>query len=52
MADNNGGGNTLLAVIVGALVAVVIGFFVFHGIPGAGHASAPGATLTVNTGKG
>ena len=50
MADNSNGGTTFLAVIVGALAALVIGFFVFHGL--GGHSSGPGATLTVNTGKG
>ena len=51
MADNSGGGTTMLAFIVGALLVVVIGLFVFRGGFG-GHApSGPGATLTVNTGK-
>jgi hypothetical protein len=51
MADNNdGGGTTFLAFIVGALLVVVVGFFVFHGMPG-GHSASPGASLTVNTGK-
>lgn len=52
MADNSGGGNTILAVLVGALLVIVIGFFVFRGVPGTGHSSGPGTTLTVNTGKG
>jgi len=52
MADNNGGGGTtFLAFVVGALLVVVVGFFVLHGLPGHGGGS-PGATLTVNTGKG
>jgi hypothetical protein len=33
MADG-GGGNAMLGVIAGALLVIVIGFFVFGGIPG------------------
>jgi hypothetical protein len=54
MADNgNGAGNTLLAVLVGALLMVVI-VFIFVGFPGhRGSASggAPSATVTVQGGK-
>jgi len=49
MADNSGG-NSLLGVIVGALLVLVIGFFVFQGAHGSGTPS-PGAKLTINTGK-
>jgi hypothetical protein len=55
MADGNGGGgNALLGVIVGVLLVLVIGFFVFGGIPsqrGAAPSSGPSATLTVTPGK-
>jgi hypothetical protein len=54
MADGDGGGgNALLGVIVGVLLVLVIGFFVFGGIPGhkAAAPSAPSATLTVTPGK-
>ena len=50
MADNSGGGNTVLGLIVGALLVLVIGFFVFNGVHGGGTPS-PGAKLTINTGK-
>ena len=49
MADNSGG-NTALGLIVGALLVLVIGFFVFNGMHGGGTPS-PGAKLTINTGK-
>jgi hypothetical protein len=55
MADGNGGGgNALLGVIVGVLLVLVIGFFVFGGIPsqrGAAPSSGPSATLTVTPGN-
>ena len=55
MADGDGGGgNALLGVIVGVLLVLVIGFFVFGGIPGqrgAAPSSGPSATLTVTPGK-
>jgi len=55
MADGDGGGgNALLGVIVGALLVLVIGFFVFGGIPGHKGAAPSGggsATLTVTPGK-
>ena len=54
MADGDGGGgNAMLGVIVGVLLVLVIGFFVFGGIPGhKGAAPAgPSATLTVTPGK-
>jgi hypothetical protein len=50
MADGNGGGNAVLGVLVGALLVLVVGFFVFGGFPGY-KAPGPGATLTVQTGK-
>jgi len=49
MADNSGG-NSLLGVIVGALLVLVVGFFVFQAGHGGGSPS-PGAKLTINTGK-
>ena len=45
MADGSGG-NAILGVLVGALVVIVIGFFVFGGFPGH-KAAGPSATLTV-----
>jgi hypothetical protein len=48
MADNSGG-NSLLGVIVGILLVLVIGFFVFNGLHGGGTPS-PGAKITM-TGK-
>ena len=54
MADGDGGGgNAMLGVIVGVLLVLVIGFFVFGGIPGhKGAAPAgPAATLTIQGGK-
>ena len=52
MADGNGGGgNAMLGVIVGVLLVLVIGFFVFGGFPGHKGPSGPGATLTVQAGK-
>lgn len=54
MADGDaGGGNALLDAIVGVLLVLVIGFFVFGGIPGRKGAapSGPSATLTVTPGK-
>jgi hypothetical protein len=50
MADGGGGGNAALGVIVGALMVLVIGFFVFNGVHGGGTPS-PGAKLTISTGK-
>jgi hypothetical protein len=50
MADGNGGGNAVLGVLVGALLVLVVGFFVLGGFPGH-KAPGPGATLTVQTGK-
>ena len=50
MADNSGGGNAMLGVIVGVLLVVVIGFFPFGGFPG--KSSAPsGPSITVSGGK-
>jgi hypothetical protein len=54
MADGDGGGgNAILGVIVGVLLVLVIGFFVFGGIPGHKGAtpSGPSATLSVTPGK-
>jgi hypothetical protein len=48
MADNsNSGGNTLLAIIVGALLVIVIGFFVLRGTSGTGGAvHAPSVSVS------
>ena len=53
MADGDGGGgNAMLGVIVGVLLVLVVGFFVFGGIPGHKAApSGPSATLSVTPGK-
>jgi hypothetical protein len=55
MANGDGGGsNAMLGVIVGVLLVLVIGFFVFGGIPGhhgAVGGGGPSATLTVQGGK-
>jgi len=54
MADGDGGGgNAVLGVLVGALLVLVIGFFVFGGIPGHKGAapSGPSATLTIKGDK-
>ena len=45
MADNNNGGNTFLALIVGGLLVLVVGFFVLGGFPGQ-KASGPSVTIT------
>lgn len=49
MADNSGG-NSMLGVIVGVLLVLVIGFFVFNGVHGGGS-PAPAAKITVGGGK-
>lgn len=47
MADNSGGGgNAMLGVIVGVLLVLVIGFFVFNGVGGKGS-PAPAASISV-----
>ena len=49
----SGGGNTMLAFIVGAvLVAVgVIGFFMYNGSHGGGAAPKPAASISVDVNK-
>jgi hypothetical protein len=46
MADNSGGGNAMLGVIVGVLLVLVVGFFVFNGMKGGGS-PAPAAKISV-----
>jgi hypothetical protein len=46
MADNSGGGNAMLGVIVGVLLVLVVGFFVFNGMKGGGS-PAPAASISV-----
>lgn len=50
MADNSGGGNAMLGVIVGVLLVLVIGFFAFGGFHGGGS-PAPAAKVSVGVGK-
>lgn len=47
MADGNGnGGTTVLALVVGALLVLVVGLFMFGGIPGMHKDSGPSITVT------
>jgi hypothetical protein len=50
MADDNGGGNTMLAFLLGAvMVAVaVVGFFMWDNYKSHTGAGAPNASITLN----
>lgn len=46
MADNSGGGNSFLGVVVGALLVVVVGFGAFYVLGHSGKPSGPSINVT------